>query len=82
MHKFSFFSSFKASDRFIISIAIMLVSYDERVYIKNKRDFTTGVTIRCVFGSPNGLDNAWLKMSIFTEKSSFLTKLIFTSVAM
>jgi len=43
MHKFSFFSSFEASDRFIISIAIMLASYDdERVYIKNKRDFTTG----------------------------------------
>jgi len=30
----------------------------------------------------NGLNNVWLKMSIFTEKSSFLTKLIFTSVAM
>ena len=38
--------------------------------------------IRCVFGSTNGLNNAWLKMSIFTEKSSFLTKLIFISVAM
>ena len=40
------------------------------------------MTIRCVFGSPNGLNNAWLKMSIFTEKSSFLTKLIFTSMTM
>jgi len=35
-----------------------------------------------IFGSPNKLNNAWLKMNIFTEKSSFLTKLIFTSVAM
>ena len=40
------------------------------------------MTIRCVFNSPNGLNNAWLKMSIFTEKSCFLTKLIFTSVTM
>ena len=28
------------------------------------------MTIRCVFGSPNGLKIAWSKISIFTEKSS------------
>ena len=32
------------------------------------------------YSALNGLNNAWLKMSIFIEKSSFLTKLIFTSV--